>query len=33
MAGNNVNTLVGQWNTNASLNLTGEQEQRVSNLY
>jgi hypothetical protein len=33
MAASNVNTLVGQWNTNASLNLTGEQEQRVSNLY
>jgi hypothetical protein len=29
MAGGNVNALVGQWNTNASLNLAGEQEQQV----
>jgi hypothetical protein len=31
MATNNVSTLVEQFNTNAGLNLTGDQEQNVRN--
>ncbi len=30
MAGNKINTLVDSWKTDAQLNLTGDQEEKVS---